>query len=97
VGKYRLSVPAQSDFIDIGRYTQSRWGARQRHIYLGQLIEAFKTLAENPNMGRPRDAISAGLLVSNAGSHAIYFRRIGNVVEIARILHGRQSPKKAFP
>ena len=93
---YRLTLRAEADFREIGRYTQQTWGRRQREAYLSDLVTAFQRLTDDNALGRPRDDVRAGLLSHLCGRHVIFFRRRGQQVEILRILHGRQSADRAF-
>lgn len=93
---YRLTLEAQDDFREIGRYTQQRWGARQRRTYLGDMIETFEKLAENPSLGRSREEHGAGVRSLLHGRHIVFFRLVGSAVEVLRVLHQSQSTEKAF-
>lgn len=97
MAEYRLTLQANADFVSIGRHTQRRWGIRQRKSYLADLVAAFERLARDEALGRPRDEVRQGLVSYLCGQHAIFFRRRAGGLEIVRILHGRQSPERAFP
>ena len=85
---YRISAKAVEDLKDIGRYTQSKWGASQRNRYLNQIHDCFTQLAENPNFGISCDYIKMNYRKFPQGSHIIFYRVIpDNFVEIIRILH----------
>ncbi len=96
MAEVRLTRAALTDFTNIGRYTQERWGAQQRRAYLADLDAAFQRLAASPHLGRAQNEVRRGLLRYNCGQHAIFFRRRDTDVEILRILHGRQSPERAL-
>jgi toxin ParE1/3/4 len=96
VTNFRLTFAALADFESIARYTQDTWGTEQRRAYLADLDAAFYRLADSEHLGRPQNIIRQGLFRYNCGQHAIFFRRHNHTVEILRILHGRQSPERAF-
>lgn len=96
MANFRVTPAALADFQSIGRYTQDTWGVDQRRAYLADLDAAFHRLADSEHLGRPQDRLRRGLLRYNCGQYAIFFRRRDGIVEILRILHGRQSPDVAF-
>ncbi|MCB1649189.1 MAG: type II toxin-antitoxin system RelE/ParE family toxin [Pseudomonadales bacterium] len=49
---FRLSKKAKDDLLNIARYTERRWGRKQRRDYLLQLDNAFHAVAKNPELGR---------------------------------------------
>ncbi len=87
MSQYTLSVKAEDDLISIGKYTQKKWGKKQRTHYLHEIDSTFPLLADNPKKGRSCDEIRRGYLRYNVGKHAIFYRQIKNDVEIIRILH----------
>jgi len=91
--RFRLTRKAAFDLLQIGRYTQVKWGTLQRDHYLKQLDDAFHLIAENPEIGKDRSHVLAGYRSFQQGSHAIYYRQ-SEVVEIIRILHVRMDVGK---
>jgi len=86
---FRLTATARADLLDIGHYTQQTWGREQRNRYLFRLDEAFHLLAREPDRGRPCDDIRPGYRRYHLGRHVIFYRQIGEDIEIIRILHER--------
>lgn len=85
---FALTQKAKADLREIAIYTEKRWGREQRNLYLQQLDEAFRLLAENPQAGKNCDDIKAGYRKFPQGSHVIFYRDgTDGVVEIVRILH----------
>ena len=84
---FKLTVAAEADLKDIGRYTLQRWGHGQRNKYLSELDKAFRELARNPELGKKRDEIRNGYLSLLKNKHVIFYRRQKREVEIVRILH----------
>ena len=86
---FRVTAKARDDLKSIGRYTQRRWGREQRNIYLVQLDEGFHVLARDPHKGRSCNDIREGYCKYRVGRHLIFYRELGGVIEIVRILHER--------
>lgn len=45
---FDLTRLAQADLKSIARFTQERWGVRQRNAYLKEIDQVFRALARNP-------------------------------------------------
>lgn len=86
---FRLTAKARDDLKSIGRYTQQRWGRKQRNNYLAQLDESFHVLARDPHKGRPCNDIREGYHKYRVGRHLIVYRESGDGIEIVRVLHER--------
>ena len=84
-----LRPRALRDLEDIWDYTIANWGARQAESYVRQVNEAFEALAENPNLGRSCEQVRAGYRKYLVGSHIVFYRKVGDAVEVVRILHAR--------
>ncbi len=93
--RWRVTVAAQSDLREIGRYTQNRWGRRSRIRYLNGLREAFDRLADNPLLGQYRPDTLDGLRSLQVGSHVVFYRldESSARVTILRILHQAMDPR----
>ena len=86
---YRITPRAQQDLINIGRYTIERWGREQRDLYLRAIEQRFKSIAENPYMGRHRPDIKEGYYCWPQGSHLISYLIRKNLIDIIGIPHKR--------
>ena len=42
---FKVSVKANQDLLEIGAYTQNKWGIAQRDKYLDELNDCFQALA----------------------------------------------------
>lgn len=85
---FALTQTAKSDLRAIAIYTGERWGKDQRNLYIKQLDDAFRLLAENPLAGKDCDYIKPGYRKFPQGSHIVFYRTGTDcVVEIVRILH----------
>lgn len=58
---FALTQTAKSDLRAIAIYTGERWGKDQRNLYIKQLDDAFRLLAENPLAGKDCDYYKTGL------------------------------------
>lgn len=63
MAQYRISAPAQSDIVDILRYSQTQFGAAARQRYQQLIIVALEGIAASPHrIGSSfRDEIAPGL------------------------------------
>jgi toxin ParE1/3/4 len=91
VGKYILSAHADADLVGIYEYTLSTWGADQFHIYRKHVEAALHAIAANPALrgSKKRDDILPGCRFYRVEHHYIVYRVVGNMVQVARILHER--------
>jgi len=83
----KLSDLAIQDLIGIEDYTAQTWGDHQADEYLNQLEQRFYWLAKHAGVGKPRDKIAQGLFSFPQGSHVIFYRTNGLILEVARLLH----------
>jgi len=57
--------------------------------YMYKLRRAIECAATDPRIGRSCDEIRLGYRKLSVGSHTLYYRLIGDVIDIVRILHQR--------
>jgi len=86
---YRLSRLAEADLGSIWEHSAANWGVDQAEAYLRDLQHAIETTAANPRLGRACDEIRAGYFKRSVGSHIVFYRLAGGVMEVIRILHQR--------
>ena len=85
---FTLTMRAKSDLRDIAKFTEHRWGRKQRNIYIKQFDDTFHALSETPEMGRNCDHIKPYYQKFPQGSHIIYYRAPSkNNIQVIRILH----------
>ncbi len=85
-----VSDVARMDLIEIGRFTQKRWGRNQRSDYVRMIASAIGELANRSHTKSDAGSLRPGLRSVRSGSHVIFFRRRGNGdAEVLRILHQR--------
>jgi toxin ParE1/3/4 len=68
--KIHVHALAESDLIDIWRYSFEEWGEAQADKYLDELDGGIYSLADNPEIGIKRDYLRDGYRVLFVGSHA---------------------------
>ena len=85
---FDLTKSAQADLKSIAKFTQERWGVRQRNVYLKEIDQVFRSLAKNPMIGRACDEVREGYRKLPHGSHVIYYKQQdAELVLVVRILH----------
>jgi len=93
---FKISAKAVDDLKSIGRYTQDHWGREQRNKYLSMVDACFHTIAHQPGVGITCDYICPGYRKYHVGRHLIFYRHIGNQIEIIRILHDSMDIESHF-
>jgi toxin ParE1/3/4 len=92
--RFKLTNKAVDDLTQIWNYTFNKWSENQADIYYHMLIENFKEVASNPDLGKNYSGVTENLLGFKAGRHIIFYRRIDeNEIEIIRILHEQMDLK----
>ena len=91
---YRLSSKAAADLDRIHDYTILNFGLKQAQEYLSGLHERFKTLAENPMLGRSASDLSPGLRRSEYQSHVAFYVQREKGIWIVRVLHQSMDVKR---
>ena len=91
---FKVSVKANQDLLEIGAYTQNKWGIVQRDKYLDELIDCFQSLADNPGLGHSCDDIRPNYREYFVGKHVIFYISYQYGVRIVRILHQKMHYKK---
>ena len=89
---YRLTPDAQSDLIEIRRYTRVQWGGEQSKKYLSELRQIMSLLSETPKMGVQRSELGAGIFSFAHSRHVIYYQCLGKQLVVFAILHKSMLP-----
>lgn len=89
MSRYLLSPAAQADIDNIFEFTCEQWGFEQAEKYVRELQYAIERAVANPGIGRACDEIRPGYRALPAGSHTLYYRITGDVIDVVRILHQR--------
>lgn len=80
---------AARDIDEIYDFTVGQWGMARAESYIAALRKRCEALAGGKVRGRDAGDIRAGYRRLNAGSHVIFYRTVGEAIEIVRILHAR--------
>jgi toxin ParE1/3/4 len=92
--RVKYSLAARTDLVAIKAWTAQRFGRVQSAAYVRQIEAAMRLIADNPGLARGAESVSAGLYKTIAGSHIAYFRNLGDVIHVIRVLHGKMNPEK---
>ncbi|WP_198264916.1 type II toxin-antitoxin system RelE/ParE family toxin [sulfur-oxidizing endosymbiont of Gigantopelta aegis] len=89
---FRLIPDAESDLIEIRRFTIQQWDNTQSNKYLSELRQILCLLAETPSMGKSRTDIGVGVLSFPYVSHVIYYVLHEQELIVFGVLHKRMVP-----
>jgi toxin ParE1/3/4 len=92
MSNYRLTPDAQSDLIEIRRYTRQKWGAAQSQKYLSELRKTIRLIAETPSLGKARPEVGPNVLSFPNVSHVIYYILHEQQLVVFGVLHKRMVP-----
>ncbi len=74
--------------------------ARDKPIAASEFVATLRTkcrmLAQFPELGMRRDDLAVGVRVFAVAGYDIYYRQLGNLVRIERVLHGARDPGIAW-
>ena len=93
---YKLQIRplAKTDLIAIWRDSFDEWGEEQADKYLSQLDTGLQGLIDNPEIGQTREKVRAGYRSIQINRHVVYYRVLGESIDIVRVLHERMIPSK---
>ncbi len=94
MASYVFTDKAERDLETIIDFTVERWGTFQAIQYIDGLEGIAQTLADNPDIGLKRDALSAGLLSFPYQRHILYYIKDIHGVSIIRVLHASMDSVK---
>ncbi len=89
-----ISPAAKENLKDIYQFGLRQWGKAQLDNYLAAIKDQFWTLTEQPLMSVERPELLPDTRSLPIQSHTLFYRVLANRVEIIRVLHGRQDPKR---
>ena len=90
MNEYRLSLKADNDLDDITDYTLEVWGETQAKVYVTELLQGLRPLADKPSLGRNASEYGFLLRRYNYKGHAIFYELTDKGIFIVRILGRRQ-------
>lgn len=86
MGSYRLSEAAKSDLARIYRRGFREFGEAQADAYFNALFDHFARIAERPLLFPAVDDIRPGYRRGVCGRDSVYYRVVGEDVEIMAII-----------
>ncbi|MCB1904895.1 MAG: type II toxin-antitoxin system RelE/ParE family toxin [Gammaproteobacteria bacterium] len=89
---YRLTPDAQTDLIEIRRFTVKQWGEAQSRKYLSELRQTLRLLAESPDLGTSRPDVGPDILSFRHLSHVIYYVAHQQPLIVFGVLHKGMVP-----
>lgn len=94
--KFVLSGRAKRDLRTIKTESLKKWSDEQTGLYLTGIESRLMWLAENPQLGKPRDEVREGLRSFSEGRHVIFYRIAKDTIEIVGVPHQRQELSHHF-
>jgi toxin ParE1/3/4 len=85
----RISAEARKDLQDINRYI-ARDKPNAARKWIQRIRAKCRLLARNPELGDPQEELGPNVRSSYLGDYIIFFRRMGNNVDILRIIRGHR-------
>ena len=83
----RLSRRAVSDLAEIADYTIAEFGIDQARLYRDQFQACFRSLLDNPLLGRSAEEVAPGLRRIRQQAHVVFYRVEREGLLIVRVLH----------
>jgi toxin ParE1/3/4 len=87
LAELRLSRRAEIDLAEIADYTIGEFGLTQARQYRDNINACFKSLADNPHLGRSADELAPGLRRIRLQAHVIFYLHRQDQILIVRVLH----------
>jgi toxin ParE1/3/4 len=95
MAKYFLTNKAVEDLSKIWEYTYEVWTENQADKYYSLLIDSFREISENPELGKNYKEIDSTILGLSVGKHIVFYRVAKAAeIEVLRILHQSMDLKK---
>jgi toxin ParE1/3/4 len=95
VSHLRISPLANSDLIEIWSYIADD-SVANADAFIDKIHEALQTLSRQPGLGRRREELAPGLQSFAFGRYIVFYRVVGNEIEIVRVLHGARDISNIF-
>ena len=70
-------------------FSRDTWGQEQADRYIGAITATFQKLVDGSVRSRPAESTKPGLRKAQVARHVVFFRDVGEVVEVVRVLHER--------
>lgn len=93
---YVMAAIAEQDVGDIYDYTLGAHGVAQAAVYLSGLDRHLEHLVDNPELGKARPEIRAGLRSFPYEHHIVFYRIMTDHVRVVRVLHESRDMPRYF-
>lgn len=90
-----FSPKSRQDLVDIGDHIAKDSRATARR-FVGKLMEQCQRIGHAPLAYTGREELAPGLRMAPMGRYVIFFRVLGDVVRIERVLHGARDIPAVF-
>lgn len=91
-----LSPEARHDRYMILLHTLDVWGPDQMRRRDAEFDAAFERMASFPDIAEIERRKSGTYRRMFVDPHFLYYRRVGDAIEVTRIIHQREAPKVKF-
>ena len=91
---FKVSKKAGFDLVEIGRYTENKFGINQRNKYLDLINFKFIQLSHEPSIGFSCNEIRKGYFRLTIEKHIIFYRKYSYGIRIIRVLHHKMDWSK---
>jgi toxin ParE1/3/4 len=92
----RWSPAAEADLLQIWAYLAREASPLRADAQIMSIKQTAERLREWPHSGRSCDELILGLRSVVVAPHVIFYRVLGDSVQIARVLHGRRDINAVF-
>ncbi|HGG60179.1 MAG TPA: type II toxin-antitoxin system RelE/ParE family toxin [Gammaproteobacteria bacterium] len=89
-----IAPAAKHDLGEIYQYGGRHWGKSRSQAYLSRIKKQLWLLTRQPHLGVERPELLPDVRSFPLESHTLYYRVTPTSVEIIRVLHGRQDPRR---
>ncbi|MET3853734.1 type II toxin-antitoxin system RelE/ParE family toxin [Rhizobium sp. OAE497] len=91
MARLRYLQSAKADILSILDYVEQQAGWRSAENLVSALRQRCRDLANLPgHMGRPRPELGKDIRSATLGNYVIFFRYVGDVLEVIDILEGHR-------
>jgi len=96
--KHRLvwSPEAEQDLLSIWSYGANEWSPDVADEHERILWRACERLLDNPELGRSRNELIAGLRSILVDPHTVFYQVSKHTIEIVRVVHQREDIESIF-
>ncbi|MEI9887486.1 MAG: type II toxin-antitoxin system RelE/ParE family toxin [Rhizomicrobium sp.] len=93
--KVSYTERARLDLIEIGAFIDAD-SPRNADLFIAKLEAKANKIAQWPRIYTRRDDLMPGLRSAVLGKYLIFFRIVGNGIEVVRVTHGARDLKHLF-